>query len=120
MAIMLKQSTEVIIPVGPFMDASDAVTPETGVDLGDADQAELLGPAGAATVDLSSNTWEAITGSDGWYHLTLTAAQLATCGQYRLVVQDADVCLGVHVPILVVEGPVYDFFFTERPFQSYL
>jgi len=120
MALILEQATEVIIPVGAFVDAVDAVTPETSIALADADQAELLGPAGAATVDIKGNTWAAITGCGGWYHLTLTAANLTECGAYMVVVQDADVCLAVKTSLFVIDSSVYDFWTSNKSLQSYL
>lgn len=88
----LLQGVSAIVPVGPFLDVTDGVTPETGVTLtggGDnADEAEVLKSGGAATVDISSNTWAAITGCDGWYHLTLTAGNLDTPGPLTVVVQN--------------------------------
>ena len=63
---LLKQSTGVDVRLGPFVDATDGVTPETGITLGAADQAEALKHNGAATVDISSDTWAAVTGCDGW------------------------------------------------------
>jgi len=54
MAIILRQSTQIKVRVGPFVDVSDGFTPETGVALSTADEAELLKADGAATVDISS------------------------------------------------------------------
>ena len=63
--IFLRQSTQVIIRVGSFVDPADAVTPTAAVALGACDQAEVLKAAGAATVDISGNTWAAIAGCVG-------------------------------------------------------
>lgn len=115
----LRQDTEVILAVGPFLNKNDG-TPITDVSLAVADQAVLLGPAGAAAVDISSNTWAAVDSGDGNYHITLTADNLAVCGKYRLVFQDVSAYLAVHVTFDVVETAVYDFLSTERPLQSYL
>lgn len=108
MANILKQSTAIKVRVGPFMDAGDAVTPETGVSLSTADQAELLKANGAATVDISGATWAAVTGADGWYDLSLTASHTDTIGELVVVVQDASVCLPVFARFQVVEESIYD------------
>ena len=90
----LQANTEVKVRIGPFIDVTDYHTPETGVTLtggGDnADEAELLKHNGAATVDLTSPaaTWAAVSGCDGWYDLTLTAAHTDTEGQLTVVVQN--------------------------------
>jgi hypothetical protein len=108
MTTILKQSTEIKVRIGPFVDASDAVTPETGITLGAADQAELLKANGAATVDISGATWAAITGAGGWYDLTLTTSHTNTVGEMEVVIQDSSVCLPVFAKFQVVEEAVYD------------
>lgn len=108
MTVKLRQSTERIVRVGPFMDVADGATPETGITLGAADQAEALKAAGAATVDLSSNTWAAVTGASGWYNLTLSTSDTDTVGDLTVVVQDASVCLPVFVRCEVVEEAIFD------------
>lgn len=104
--ILLKQSTAATLRVGPFMDITDAVTPETGVDLSTVDQAELLKASGA-TVDISGATWAAITGADGWYDLSLTTSLTDTVGMLTVVVQDASLCLPVFVRAMVVPANVW-------------
>ena len=108
MAHVLRQSTGLVIRVGPFVDATDGVTPETGITLGAADQAEILKAAGAATADISAATWAAVTGADGWYNLTLTTSHTDTIGELVIVIQDSSVCLPVFVRCQVIEEAVYD------------
>ena len=106
--ILLKQSTAATLRVGPFVDATDAVTPETGITLGAADQAELLKHSGA-TVDISGATWAAVTGCDGYYDLTLTTSHTDTLGMLTVVVQDASVCIPAPaVRAMVIPAQVYD------------
>ena len=106
---ILKADTTVDIRVGPFVDATDGVTPETGITtLTTADQAELLEHNGAATTDISGNTIAAVTGCDGWYDLTLTNTQLDTEGMVTVVIQDASVHLPVFKDFMVVNANVYD------------
>lgn len=103
----LKQSTQYVVRMGPFVDATDGVTPETGITLGAADQAELLKHTGA-TVDISAATWAAITGVDGWYDLTLTTSHTDTLGLATVVVQDSSVCLPVHKEFVILPANVFD------------
>ena len=105
---LLKQSTGVDVRLGPFVDATDGVTPETGITLGTADQAEALKHNGAATVDISAATWAAVTGCDGWYDLTLTTSHTDTLGLLEIVVQDSSVCLPVFARFMVVPANIYD------------
>ncbi len=104
----LKQSTQINVRIGPFVDVGDGATPETTVTLTAADQAELLKANGSATVDISAATWTAVTGADGWYDLTLTAAHSDTLGQLAVVVQDVSLCLPVFAYFEVVEATYYD------------
>lgn len=105
--ILLKQSTAATLRVGPFMDATNGVTPETGVTLSGADQAEILKHSGA-TVDISGATWAAITGVGGWYDLSLSTSHTDTLGMLTVVVQDESVCVPVFVRAMVVPAAVYD------------
>lgn len=108
MTQILRQSTQVVVRVGPFVDVGDGFTPETGVTLSGADEAELLKAAGAATVDISGATWAAITGADGWYNLTLTTSHTDTIGTLDVVVNDDSVCLPVFARFQVIEEAAFD------------
>lgn len=105
---LLKADTQVKVRIGPFVDSTDGVTPETGVTLGGADQAELLKHDGAATVNIAGNTWAAIAGCDGWYDLTLTTTDTNTEGLTTVVVQDSSVCCPVFAHFMVRNANVYD------------
>ena len=105
--LILRQSTAIDIRMGPFMDATDAVAPETGITLGAADQAEVLKEDGAATVTMAG-AFVAVTGCDGWYDYTCATGDVDTVGEVVFVVQDQSVCLPVFVRAFVVEEEVYD------------
>lgn len=102
-----RQSTAATMRVGPFMDATNGVTPETGVTLSGADQAELLKHSGS-TVDISGATWAAITGVGGWYDLSLTTSHTDTLGNLTVVVQDESVSTPVHVRAVVISQAEWD------------
>ena len=104
----LRQSTERKVRIGPFLDATDGKTPETGITLGAADQAEILKANGAATVDISGATWAAVTGCDGWYDLTITTSYSDTLGHLTVVVQDVSECLPVFAEFAVVTANYWD------------
>ena len=93
--------------MGPFVDATDGVTPETGVTIVAADQAEVLKANGAATVAMTG-TLAAVTGADGWYDYTVQTGDVDTVGEVVFVIQDSDVCLPVFVRAQVVEESIYD------------
>lgn len=108
--LILKQSTSIDVRMGPFVDATDGVTPETGVTLGAADQAEVLKANGAATSAMAG-TFAAVTGADGWYDYTASTSDTDTVGEVVFVVQDSSVCLPVFTRAYVVEEAIYDAMF---------
>ncbi len=105
--LILKQSISIDIRMGPFVDSVDGVSPETGITLAGADQAEVLKAGGLATVAMAG-TFAAVSGADGWYDYTVAAGDVDTVGEVVFVVQDSSVCLPVYVRAYVVEEAVYD------------
>jgi hypothetical protein len=110
----LKANTEIKVRIGPFVDVGDAFTPETGITLGAADEAELLKNNGAATVSLAAATWAAIASCDGWYDLTLTTSHTDTEGLLTVVVQDDSVCLPVYAHFMVLSEAAFDSMFVAK------
>jgi hypothetical protein len=112
MSTVLKQSIQVVVRIGPFVDVGDGFTPETAVTLtggGDpADEAELMKAGGGASVDISARTWTGVSGCDGWYDLTLTTADTGTVGDLTVVVQNDSLHLPVHARFQVIEEAIYD------------
>ena len=102
----LKQSTSVVVLVGPFLDLTDMVTPETGITLGAADEAEVRKHGAAAFTDISSNTFTHI--SNGYYALTLTTTDTNTVGNLEVVVMDTSVCLPIRMDFTVLPANTYD------------
>lgn len=113
MAQVLRQSTQVIVVIGPFVDVGDGFTPETAVALTTADEAEILKANTTTTTDISGATWAAITGADGYYGLTLTTSHTDTVGPLTVIVQDDSVCLPVFARFQVVEENVYDMLYAS-------
>lgn len=112
MTLFLRQSTSIDIRMGPFLDSTDGVTPETGITLAAADQAEVLKANGAATVAMAG-TFAAVSGANGWYDYTVAAGDVDTIGEVVFVVQDSSVCLPVYVRGTVLEEATYDFLFAS-------
>jgi hypothetical protein len=115
----LQADTAVDVRIGPFVDVGDGFTPETGIgntptNLTGVDEAELLKHNGAATVDITSNTWAAVSGCDGWYDLTLTASNTDTEGQLTVVIQDDSVCLPVYAHFMVINEAAWASLFTTK------
>ena len=110
MTLFLKQSTAIDIRMGPYADATDAVTPETGLTIGAADQAEVLKANGAATVAMTG-TFAAVSGADGWYDYTCATTDVDTIGEVVFVLQDASVTRPAFTRGYVLEEAVFDAFF---------
>lgn len=108
MTQILRQSTQIIVVIGPFVDVGDGFTPETGVTLSGADEAELLKSNTGTTTSISGNTWAAITGCDGYYALTLSTTDTNTVGAVTIMVNDDSVCLPVLARFQVIEEAAYD------------
>lgn len=115
----LQADTAVDVRIGPFVDVGDGFTPETAIgntptNLTGVDEAELLKHNGAATTDITSNTWAAVSGCDGWYDLTLTATDTNTEGQLTVVIQDDSVCLPVFAHFMVISQAAWNSLFTTK------
>ena len=110
----LKANTQVKVVIGPFVDVTDAFTPETGITLGAADEAELIKHDASAVTDISAATWAAITGCDGYYNLTLTTSHTDTEGMLTVVIQDDSVCLPVRHEFMVMAEAAYDSMYAAK------
>jgi hypothetical protein len=103
--IYLKQSTasqEVLL--GPFVDATDGVTAETGLTIANTDI--KLWVAGATTL-ANKNSGGATHISAGNYYAVLDATDTATLGSGAIVVQVSG-ALAVRHPFVVLAANVYD------------
>lgn len=96
------------VVLGPFVDVGDGFTPETGVDISTADEAEAILHDNGTVVDISGYTWAAITTADGYYHLTLQSGITNTVGHLTIVVNDDSVCLPVKAQFVVMPTESYD------------
>ena len=110
----LKANTQVKVVIGPFVDVADGFTPETGITLGSADEAELIKHDAGTVTSISAATWAAITSADGYYNLTLTTSHTDTEGMITVVVQDDSVCLPVKATFMVLAEAAYDSMFTAK------
>lgn len=105
---VLKADTEIKVVVGPVVAVGDGFTPVATLDVSTADEAEILKHNAAAVTDISGNTFAAIASADGYYNLTVTAAQLDTEGMLTVLINDDSLCLPVRASFMVVNANVYD------------
>lgn len=110
----LRANTQVIVTIGPFVDVGDGFTPETGITLGAADEAELLKHGSTSVVDIAAATWAAVTSADGHYSLTLTTSHTDTEGLLRIIIQDDSVCLPVKEDFMVLSEAAWDSMFVAK------
>lgn len=101
----LKKSTEVIVPIGPMVDATDGYTLETAIALASGEAALLKAESGTI-VNIGTNTWSSHLGG-GMYNLTLTASNTDTLGRLDVTVYDS-AARPVTRTYFVVEANVFD------------
>lgn len=101
---LLKQSTAVDLPIGPFLDATDGVTIENGLTLTQADI--RLKKNGAAWAQ--KNAAQTLSHEEnGWYEVSLDATDTNTLGHLVLAVNESG-ALPVWHEFMVVPAHVYD------------
>ena len=104
MTAWLRQSTAVDIALGPFVDATDGVTPETGLTISQAD-VRLKKNAGAWAQ--KSDATSAAHEENGWYEIELDATDTNTLGILIVSVNESG-ALPVWREFMVVPANVYD------------
>jgi hypothetical protein len=104
MARPLKQSTSVDVPIGPFLDATDGITAETGLTITQPDvrlkknNGNWAQKAAAQTLTHEEN---------GFYEVTLDATDTDTLGLLRLAVFESGAC-PVWEDFVVLPANVFD------------
>lgn len=107
MARWLKQSTSVDLPIGPFVDATDGITAETGLTLTQPDiRLKKNGGAWAQKAAAQTLTHE----ENGFYEVTLDATDTDTLGQLFLAVFESG-AVPVWHEFQVVPANVWDSLF---------
>jgi hypothetical protein len=103
----LRQSTAVDIPIGPFLDATDGVTAETGLTISQADvRLKKNNGAWAQVNDATSATHE----ENGWYEKELDATDTNTVGNLVIAVHESG-ALPVWHEFTILEETIYDALF---------
>lgn len=104
MTLWLKQSTAATVVLGPFVDATDGVSPETGLSVTQA-ETRLSKNGGAFAQKNDANT--ASHGEEGNYLLALDATDTGTLGRLRVSVYIAG-ALPVWADFMVLPANVFD------------
>jgi len=113
----LKTNTATRVTVGPFLDKTDGITPETAITVTGCHLTLMVDTAGVPTLSLDAdatasggnNDMVHVTGDDaGFYDLELTAAQLNYVGRAMLSINN----VGVHCPVfhefMILPANIYD------------
>lgn len=101
MSVLLRQSTAQTVKVGPFLDATDGVTEETGLA---SNGTELSKDGAAFAAGPTLGTHDA----EGWYPLALTTTHTNTLGELIVKSHAVATHLSVWHSYLVVPAVVYD------------
>lgn len=107
MTQFLRQSTAATVLVGPFVDKTDAVTPETGLAVGTVDEIGIYKHDATALTSISGTTTFTHR-AGGMYTLTLSTSDTGTRGRLTTYVRDDDVALPVWKEFTVLSASVYD------------
>lgn len=103
----LRQSTAVDLPIGPFLDATDGVTAETGLTIAQADV--RLKKNNGAWAQINDNT-SATHEENGWYEKEFDATDTNTVGILKVAIHEAG-ALPVFHTFQILEEAVYDALF---------
>ena len=107
LAIPVRQSTAQIVTIGPFVDLTDGVTPETGLTLGAMGSAKIIKAGAGAAVSISGLTWAHI--DSGVYNLSLDTGATDTLGRLRAIFSQPATFRGpVTQEFVVLSAHVYD------------
>ena len=110
MALVLRQSTAVVISFGPFVDKTDGVTPEVGLvsAIDHATTGILLSKNGGALTIRSQAVTASTYDAYAMYRVTLSTTDTNTVGTLRMAFIETATCLPVWQDLQVVEEVVYD------------
>lgn len=108
--MVLKQSTAVVLTFGPFLDATDGVTLETGLvsALDHASTGIMLAKNGGTLTIRHATVTASTYDAHGCYKVTLDTTDTGTLGQLRVIYTDAATCLPVWKDCFVVAAQAYD------------
>ena len=114
----LRQSTEVDVVIGPFVDKTDGLTPECDIDFSATDECHLMKADGAAAVSIKAATWADYPDVNGYYKLTLTTSHTDTMGPLTIAINDDSVCLPVLARFAVLDANAWDTKYTHAGMKT--
>jgi hypothetical protein len=112
----LRQSTAVVLKMGPFVDSTTGYDAETGLTIGQADI--QLSKNGGAFAQTSGGSPTTTHDADGWYSIPLTTTDTDTLGRLDVQVTMAG-ALPVFASFMVVPANVWDSMFGADYLQTH-
>jgi hypothetical protein len=111
----LRADTATTVAVGPFVDATDGVTPETSITNSTHD-VHVIKHNSTTAVDISASgtyTWTEVdpTNMPGWYTINFTAALLDTEGHLVLTFEDNTTYVPLKFEFMVMNANAFDALF---------
>src|SRR5688572_5043510 len=107
MSIWLKQSTAAEVAIGPFVDATDGVTAETGLTLS---QADIRLKKNDGAFAQTNNAAGAAHLENGYYEVPLDTTDTNTLGRLQVAVNESG-ALPVWLNCMVLPANVWDSLF---------
>src|SRR5678809_445704 len=113
----LRTNTAVRVTVGPFLDKTDGVTPETALTVTSCKLTLMVDDGNVPTLVLDTNPTASggandmvhVTGDDaGFYDLELAAANVNYLGRAMLAITDAAVHCPVFHEFMILPAMIYD------------
>ena len=107
---LLKQSTAVVIPFGPFLDKTDGVTLEVGLvsAIDHASTGIMLSKNGGALAVRHAAVTASTYDAHGCYVVTLDTTDTNALGTLRAIYTDAATCLPVWEDFMVITANAWD------------
>lgn len=102
----IKQNTGVVVSVGPFVDATDGFTAETGITLAACSAANIRKHDSLSAATISMRTFSHV--GFGFYSLSLAASDADTLGQLSIYIIAPNIARPWSATFMVVPANVYD------------
>jgi len=104
----VRADTATKVVIGPVVAVGDGFAPVTTLDVGTADEAEIIKHDAAAVTDISGRTFAAIANADGYYNLSLISGDVDTEGRLKVLINDDSLVLPVDQDIMVMNQNAFD------------
>lgn len=115
---ILKANTNAVVKIGPAISIVDGYSTVNTLNIASGTDYAYVMKSDGTESSITGNTWAAVTTPndiDGWYNLTLTAANLDKPGYLTVAILDADLCYPILKEFQVVREGVYDSLYGNYP-----